>query len=179
MSGDNPLQTTSHHYPLAKSASRGNETNFMSKLQPQQKNLAAHTSQLDNTFSEQNGTQQQKFYNSPTKIQGRQHNPGILVQSKPAIPKYQTMLVERFRQKLKSRGGRGLIGLRRQFKIMDDNGSGALDRNEFKKAIRDYQVDMEEQDLDNMFKAFDLDGSGEINFDEFVRVVVGPMNNFR
>jgi Ca2+-binding EF-hand superfamily protein len=30
-----------------------------------------------------------------------------------------------------------------------------------------------------MFKAFDMDGSGEIDFDEFVRVVVGPMNNFR
>jgi hypothetical protein len=52
MSTQNPLQTTSHHYPLAKSASRGNETNFMSKLQAN-KNTSAHTSQLDNTFSEQ------------------------------------------------------------------------------------------------------------------------------
>ena len=54
MSGDNPLQTTSHHYPLAKTASRGNGTNFMSKLDGNMsKNISAHTSQLDNTFSEQ------------------------------------------------------------------------------------------------------------------------------
>lgn len=30
-----------------------------------------------------------------------------------------------------------------------------------------------------MFKAFDVDGSGQISFDEFIRVVVGPMNQFR
>jgi len=47
-------------------------------------------------------------------------------------------LVERFRDKLKSRGGRGLIGLRRQFKIMDDNNSGSLDINEFRKGIHDF-----------------------------------------
>jgi hypothetical protein len=53
-------------------------------------------------------------------------------------PKFQTILVERFRDSLKSRGGRGLVGLRRQFKIMDDNGSGSLDLNEFRKGIRDF-----------------------------------------
>jgi Ca2+-binding EF-hand superfamily protein len=31
-----------------------------------------------------------------------------------------------------------MIGLQRQFKIMDDNNSGSLDMSEFKKAIRDF-----------------------------------------
>jgi len=53
------------------------------------------------------------------------------------------MIVERFRNKLKSRGGRGMIGLRRQFKIMDDDNSGCLDMYEFKKGIRDFQVDLD------------------------------------
>jgi hypothetical protein len=52
------------------------------------------------------------------------------------------MQVERFRNKLRQRGGRGMIGLRRQFKIMDDNNSGTLDLYEFKKGIRDFQVDV-------------------------------------
>lgn len=86
------------------------------------------------------------------------------------------MLVERFREKLKSRGGRGMIGLRRQFKIMDDNNSGTLDHYEFKKGIKDFQVGIEDKDIDNLFKAFDLNGNGDIDFDEFIRVVVGPMN---
>lgn len=72
-----------------------------------------------------------------------------------------------------------MVGLRRQFKIMDDNGSGTLDYNEFKKAIRDFRVEMDPKDIDNLFKAFDLNGNGDIDYDEFVRVVVGPMNQFR
>ena len=72
-----------------------------------------------------------------------------------------------------------MIGLRRQFKIMDDNNSGTLDMNEFKKGIKDFQVGVEDQDAENLFKAFDLNGNGEIDFDEFIRVVVGPLNQFR
>lgn len=89
------------------------------------------------------------------------------------------MLVERFRNKLRSRGGKGMIGLRRQFKIMDDNNSGSLDLYEFKKGIKDFQIDIDEKDIDGLFKAFDINGNGDIDFDEFIRVVVGPMNQFR
>ena len=38
------------------------------------------------------------------------------------------------------RGVKGLIGLKRQFKIMDTDGSGELDFGEFKKALEDYRV---------------------------------------
>jgi len=38
------------------------------------------------------------------------------------------------------RGVKGLIGLKRQFKIMDSDGSGALDFGEFKKSLDDYKV---------------------------------------
>lgn len=38
------------------------------------------------------------------------------------------------------RGTKGLIGLKRQFKLMDSDESGALDFQEFKKALDDYKV---------------------------------------
>ena len=38
---------------------------------------------------------------------------------------------------------------------------------------------MDEKDSEALFKAFDLNGNGEIDFDEFIRVVVGPLNSFR
>ena len=30
-----------------------------------------------------------------------------------------------------------------------------------------------------LFKCFDYDGNGEIDFNEFIRVIVGPLNQFR
>jgi len=62
---------------------------------------------------------------------------------------------------------------------MDDNGSGSLDLNEFRKGIHDYQIDIDEKDIDGLFKAFDVDGCGQISYDDFVRVVAGPMNQLR
>jgi calcyphosin len=59
---------------------------------------------------------------------------------------------------------------------MDDNNSGTIDMNEFKKAIRDFKIDLNETEIRQVFQAFDRDGSGEIDYDEFVRGVRGPMN---
>jgi len=50
---------------------------------------------------------------------------------------------------------------------------------EFTKAINDFGVDIDPQDIKGLFKSMDIDGSGEISFDEFIRVVVGDMNQFR
>jgi Ca2+-binding EF-hand superfamily protein len=89
------------------------------------------------------------------------------------------MLVQRFRKALRERGGRGITGLARQFKIFDDNGNGTLEMSEFVKAIHDFQVDIEEIDLQNLFKTMDVDGSGAIDFNEFLRVIVGEMSPVR
>lgn len=78
-----------------------------------------------------------------------------------------------------ARGARGFIGLQRQFKIMDDNRSMTIDKNEFAKAIRDYRVDLKPTEVEMLFSEFDSDRSGEISYDEFVRGIRGKMNNFR
>jgi len=57
-----------------------------------------------------------------------------------ASQKQNELIVGRFKAKLVKRGVKGMIGLKRQFKIMDSDGSGALDFNEFKKALDDYRV---------------------------------------
>jgi len=56
------------------------------------------------------------------------------------IQKSDDELVKAFRDKLASRGARGLVGMQRIFKIMDDNDSGTLDIQEFWKAICDFRV---------------------------------------
>lgn len=89
------------------------------------------------------------------------------------------MLIDRFRKALKARGGNGSIGLARQFRIADDDRSGHLNFEEFSTATRDFGLDLDPQDMQNLFKSIDLDLSGEVSYNEFLRVVVGDMNQFR
>jgi hypothetical protein len=49
-----------------------------------------------------------------------------------------------FKEQLASRGARGIVGLSRKFRIMDDDGSGALSITEFKKAVRECSLELTE-----------------------------------
>lgn len=88
-------------------------------------------------------------------------------------------MLEDIRQKIIARGARGINGIKRVFKIMDDNDSKTLDMKEFIKAMQDYRVQVEQQDIAKVFKMFDRDGNGEINYDEFLRSIVGKMSDKR
>lgn len=87
--------------------------------------------------------------------------------------------MDRFKQKLGSRGIRGLINLRQQFRQLDEDCSGSLSFQEFTKAIKGMNIDVPEIDIKNAFKAFDLNNNGQIEYDEFVKVILGPMNKYR
>lgn len=88
-------------------------------------------------------------------------------------------LLNQVREKIISRGARGINGIKRVFKIMDDNESKTLDRQEFAKAMRDYRITQDPSEVDTIFRLFDRDGNGEINYDEFLRTIVGKMNDRR
>lgn len=88
-------------------------------------------------------------------------------------------LCEVMKKKLAARGARGIQGLGRQFKIADDDGSKDLGPEEFKKAIHDFRVGLNEKDTMRLFKIFDRSGDGAINYEEFLRGVRGEMNDFR
>jgi calcyphosin len=81
------------------------------------------------------------------------------------VPKFQSILIERFRAALRARGARGIMGLQRQFKIADNSGNGMLEFEEFNNAVYDFGVDIDPQDVKGLFKSIDVDGSGEISFD--------------
>ena len=55
-------------------------------------------------------------------------------------------LIEKMRSMLAARGARGMIGLQRIFKIMDDNRSGTLDIQEFWKAIKDFRLKINQEE---------------------------------
>jgi Ca2+-binding EF-hand superfamily protein len=59
---------------------------------------------------------------------------------------------------------------------MDDDNSKSLDRNEFRKAIRDFKIEIPDDYIDTIFNAFDLNRDGTIDYDEFLRIIRGDLN---
>jgi hypothetical protein len=49
-------------------------------------------------------------------------------------------LVKKVRDKIVARGARGINGIKRAFKIIDDDDSKSLSHEEFFKALRDYRL---------------------------------------
>ena len=89
------------------------------------------------------------------------------------------MLIQAFRDKIASRGARGIMGIGRIFRIFDDDNSKSLGVPEFKKAITDIRVGFTDRDIERLFKIFDGDQSGTIDYEEFLYGVRGEMNDFR
>lgn len=87
--------------------------------------------------------------------------------------------MQKFRDAVNARGARGMIGMSRQFKIMDDNNNKKLEWIEFDKACKDFRVNVTENERRRLFQQFDVDGNGTVSFDEFIREVRGPMNEIR
>jgi Ca2+-binding EF-hand superfamily protein len=88
-------------------------------------------------------------------------------------------LVLKVREMLARRGARGMIGLQRIFKIMDDNNSGTLDIQEFWKAINDFRVKISQDEARKLFSMFDENDDGELSIDEFLIAIRGQLNDFR
>ena len=45
--------------------------------------------------------------------------------------------------------------------------------------MRDYRITNDARDVKSIFEIFDTDRSGGVSYDEFLRVIVGEMNDFR
>lgn len=58
---------------------------------------------------------------------------------------------------------------------MDDDNSKSLSKAEFRKAVRDFKVDIPEDFIDTIFAAFDLNRDGTIDYDEFLRIIRGDL----
>ena len=52
------------------------------------------------------------------------------------------------------------------FKILDKDKNGKISKNELKKALNEEDID--EEELNQFIKKFDLNGDGEIDYVEFI-----------
>jgi calcyphosin len=88
-------------------------------------------------------------------------------------------LIKLFRDKIRSRGIRGIIGLQKLFSIMDDDGTKSISLYEFSKACKDFKVGINEENVPLIFDIFDTNHDGTLNIDEFLLAIRGQMNDYR
>ena len=88
-------------------------------------------------------------------------------------------LLAHLKTNLIQRGPRGLMSIKRTFMLIDENGDKKIAFNEFEKMFKRYRFNLSQEEINNLFNYFDKDGSGFIDYAEFVNGIVGELNQFR
>jgi len=88
-------------------------------------------------------------------------------------------LLNLFRDKLRGRGARGIIGLQRLFNMMDSDGSQTLSIPEFNKICKDFKVGISEENVPILFNLFDKNRDGTLSYAEFLNTIRGEMSSAR
>jgi hypothetical protein len=64
-------------------------------------------------------------------------------------------ILDNLRLQLLKHGANGILSLSKKFKIMDDDGKGGLDKEEFRKGMRELQlVDLSDRAISHLFQYF-------------------------
>lgn len=84
------------------------------------------------------------------------------------------------RDVLKKRGATHIAGIRSRFRRADKNNTQTLDFSEFRQLLTDQlDIHLAEEDVYELFQAYDADCSGVISYEEFLAQLHGDMNSQR
>ena len=175
-SSDFPFGSTAKYYENSpqKNQSLANPKLYQPEQEKGKFNQITGVESSNNPFTSNINNQYEKHITTTQKPNEYSKPLGTMAQQKQ-----NEITVGRFKDKVMKRGAKGVIGLKRQFKIMDSDGSGALDYSEFKKALDDYKVGASEEEAQQLFGIFDKNRDGTINFEEFLDYLLGELSQFR
>ncbi|KAF6016382.1 CAPS2 [Bugula neritina] len=86
---------------------------------------------------------------------------------------------DRVREMIRKRGVRTLTGLSAHFRRSDRTGDGMLDRYELQNALRDFHIQLDQEEFDRVWQVVDLNGDGVLDYSEFIRSFIGTMSEHR
>lgn len=78
-----------------------------------------------------------------------------------------------------ARSGGGVLGLARNFRIIDSDRSGTLSFPEFKIAMGKFRVGLTAEEMKILFDLYDKDKSGTLEFDEFLKGLRSKLSDQR
>ena len=84
-----------------------------------------------------------------------------------------------FKMKIAKMGGLGIRSIGRIFRRMDHNGNKKLDIGEFEEALATFGLFPKKVDLQALMKFYDIDGDGNITYEEFIRGLRNPLSERR
>ena len=88
-------------------------------------------------------------------------------------------IMAHLRNNLVQRGPRGLMSIRRTFMLIDENSDKRIQFSEFEKMFKRYRFNLSQTEINNLFNYFDKDGSGYIDYGEFIGGILGDLSKFR
>ncbi|XP_065790175.1 calcyphosin-2 [Muntiacus reevesi] len=83
------------------------------------------------------------------------------------------------REQLHKRGVRILTGLGKYLQQLDKEGSGLLDKADFKQALKLFRLEVSENDFESLWLILNSSGNGRADYGEFKRAIIGEMNEYR
>ncbi|XP_036376393.1 calcyphosin-2 [Megalops cyprinoides] len=83
------------------------------------------------------------------------------------------------RERVKGRGVHTLTGLGKLLRQADVSGDGVLGKKEIRSVLEAFHLTLSDKDFDAVWRILDQHGGGRVDYGEFIRAVIGEMNEFR
>lgn len=172
-SHDNPWNTLTHYYQVATADRRSMASQYKHRIPRDHTQISgeetpAHVlnKKVVDTYMKHLET-----YKKPVEVP--------VQEATFAKQKELELALERFKSSVIQKGTRGLIGLKRQFKILDDANDGTLDVMDFQKGLDDYKVEVDVKDIETLYYAFNIYGTQRIDYVQLLQRIVGELSEFR
>ena len=92
--------------------------------------------------------------------------------------KYERALIK-FVNEIKHLGTTSLISLMKLFKLNDIDNTKELEFYEFQKSLHEFETELTDEEISDLFNYFDKDKTEYINYINFINAIRGPMNQKR
>ncbi|KRW99290.1 hypothetical protein PPERSA_07062 [Pseudocohnilembus persalinus] len=132
--------------------------------------------QNQNQYSPSQSVRSQQINNNQQQQQQYQQTPSQISQQS----QFQRLdAFGKFRQILQTRGGTGLMKFHKNLMIQDTIGKQSINFNQFRKALRDFRLNLDYDMLETIFNQFDKSKTGQLNYQEFIEEIRGPLSKSR